>query len=130
MRLVNFKNYDVSKLDKLVQLHLGKTKLKNGYVFLDDKSKIIGYTILIPSKNTIKIDWIYSKKGFGTKFLKRLEKILFKKYNKIILNVSIDPNEKKETVLRRINFYIKNNYRVSDIKFRKKHGPLLLMYKK
>ena len=129
MKLINFKRYDVSTLNKLVHSHLGKTELKNGYVFVD-KNKIIGYTILIPLKKNIKIDWIYAKKGFGTIFLKRLEKILFKKYDKIILNVSIDPNEKKDTVLRRINFYIKNKYRVNDIKFRKKYGPLLLMYKK
>jgi len=58
-----------------------------------------------------------------------LERALFKKYSKIILKVSIDPNEKKDTVMRRFNFYIKNNYRIYDIEFRKKYGPQLSMYK-
>jgi hypothetical protein len=92
----------------------------------------LGYCLLKENNKNIQIDWIYSKKGYGTDFLKRLERTLFKKYSKITLNLSIDPIEyksDKNVVMRRINFYIKNNYRVFDIKFRKKHGPLLKMYK-
>ena len=47
----------------------------------------------------------------------------------ILLNVSIDPNENKNTVMKRLNFYIGLQYKVYDIKFRKKNGPLLLMKK-
>jgi len=130
MRLINFDHYDLNKLKNLVKSHLGSTNsLTSGYVLLDDKSKILGYVILKPENNDIKIDWIYAKKGHGTEFLKRLEKILLKKYPKIILKVSIDPTENKNTVMRRLNFYIKNNYRVYDIKFRKKYGPLLSLHK-
>ena len=130
MRIVKFKNFNTNKLKKLVKNHLGNTDLKQGYVLLDNNN-IKGYTILLPQEksNIIKIDWIYAEPGYGTLFLKRVENSLFKNYNKIILNVSIDPNEDKNTVMRRINFYIKNNYRVYDIKYRKKYGPLLNMYK-
>ena len=130
MRLLSFSRYDTTKLDKLIKSHLGKIEINDGYVFLDDSQKILGYCILIPKQTYIVIDWIYATQGFGTIFIKRLEKILLKKYSEIRLNVSIDQNEKKETVIRRINFYIKNNYRVYDITFRKKYGPLLQMYKK
>ena len=61
--------------------------------------------------------------------VKELEKKLSQKYDLILLNVSIDPNELESTVIRRINFYIKNNYRVYDIVYRKKYGPLLKMKK-
>ena len=128
MRIINFNNFDLSKLNRFILLH--GYKLKNGYVFVDKNNKIFGYCVLIPLNNNIKIDWIYAKKGYGTDFIKRIEKTLSKKYDKIILDVSIDPNERKKTVKRRINFYIKNNYRIYDIKFRKKHGPMFKMFKK
>ena len=127
MKIINFKNFDLSKIK-----NPDKYELKNGYVFVDKKSTILGYCLLKENNKNIQIDWIYSKKGYGTDFLKRLERTLFKKYSKITLNLSIDPIEyksDKNVVMRRINFYIKNNYRVFDIKFRKKHGPLLKMYK-
>ena len=133
MKLVNFNKYDLSKINNLVQSQLGNINLnkQEGYVLLDDNLKIKGYTILKndTNKNIIKIDWIYAIEGYGTEFIKRIEKILFKNYSKIILNVSIDPTEDKNTVMKRINFYIKNKYKVNDIKFRKKNGPLLCMYK-
>lgn len=129
MKIVNFNNFDLSEINKLVESHIGNTKLDKGYVYVDNNFKIFGYCILQEDKTNIKIDWIYAKKGYGTDFLQRVERALFKKYSKIILKVSIDPNEKDELVIRRINFYIKNNYRVFDIKYRKKYGPLLSMYK-
>ena len=107
MRLVHFDKYsNISKLNKLLLLHIGNTELKDGYVFLDN-SKIICYTILKQSGKNIIIDWIYSKKGFGTIFLKRLEKILLSKYNKIVLKVSIDPNEKKRNCIEKNKFLYK-----------------------
>ena len=130
MRIVKFQNFDLTKIKKLVEKHLGETKLDLGYVFIKENS-ILGYCILLEEKdNQIKIDWIYAKKGYGTDFLKRIERTLLPKYSQINLNVSIDPTEDQEVVKRRINFYIKNNYRVCDIKFRKKYGPLLKMFKK
>lgn len=127
MKIINFNNFDPSKINKLVESHLGNSKLDKGYVYIDKNFKIFWCCIL--QEDNIKIDWIYAKKGHGTDFLQRVERALFKKYSKIILKVSIDPNEKDESVIRRINFYIKNNYRVFHIKYRKKYGPLLSMYK-
>ena len=119
MKIVRFQNFDLTKIKKLVERDLGETKLDLGYVFINEKN-ILGYCILLEEKdNQIKIDWIYAKKGYGTDFLKRIERILLPKYSQINLNVSIDPTEDQEVVKRRINFYIKNDYRVYDIKFRK-----------
>ena len=57
MRIVNFKNFDLSKIQKLVETQLGTTKLDLGYVFLNDKQKILGYCILLEEENKqIKID--------------------------------------------------------------------------
>ena len=66
----------------------------------------------------VKIQW-YKWKNYLKK----------KDINIILLNVSIDPNENKNTVMKRLNFYIGLQYKVYDIKFRKKNGPLLLMKK-
>ena len=57
---------------------------------------------------------------------------IFKKDNikEILLNVSIDPTENKNDVMKRINFYCNFQYKVYDIKFRKKFGPLFMMHKK
>ena len=130
MRIISFKHFDINKILDQIKNDIGDTNIELGYVLLDNK-KIKGYCILLPIKknNIIKIDWIKADPGYGTKFLKKVENALFKKYNKIILNVSIDPNEEKNIVMRRINFYIKNKYRVYDITYRKKYGPLLHMNK-
>ncbi|AYV82276.1 MAG: hypothetical protein Homavirus23_7 [Homavirus sp.] len=117
----------------IYKLHEKLTNEKLGshptYIFYDN-NKFVGYIVLIYMKNhTIKIDWIYGPK-YGKQIMKKMER-LFKKENikKIVLNVSIDPNEQKKTVMRRINFYISLNYRVYDIIFRPKYGPLLKMEK-
>lgn len=130
--MIRFENYDLEKIHKLAKMHLSENKysLDNGYVFINDKSKLLGYCILKKEKKDVKIDWIYAKKGFGSEFIYRLERTLFGKFSRIILNVSIDPNERKETVMRRINYYIKNDYyRVYDMIHRKKYGALLKMHK-
>lgn len=130
MRIVKFENFDLARIQKLVDKHLGKTKLNSGFVFLNE-NKILEYCILVEEKNNqIKIDWIHAISGYGTNFLKRIERSLFSKYSQINLNVSIYPSEDQEVVKRRINFYIKINYRVHHIKYRKKYGPLLQIFKK
>lgn len=129
MRLVSIKNYKSRHLNSMIKIHLGNVSINDGYVYIDDDKKIYGYCILNNKKRHTVIEWIYAKKGFGTEFLKRIEKRIYMNTNKIILQVSIDPNEKKETVIRRLNFYIKNRYRIFDIEYRKKYGPLLSMFK-
>ncbi len=130
-----FKEYnnDIMQIDKLYLEHFGK-KLKQDksniiYGFYSD-NKIVGYIIyILIDKHTCKIDWIYAP-GFGKELMKRIE-IKLKKLdiNKILLNVSIDSNENKITVMKRLNFYIGLNYKVFDIKYRKNYGPLLFMSK-
>jgi hypothetical protein len=62
--------------------------------------------------------------------MKKIEAI-FKKNNieEILLNVSIDQTENKNDVMKRMNFYIGLQYKIYDITFRKKYGPLFLMHK-
>ena len=63
--------------------------------------------------------------------MERLERKFKKdKYSNIMLNLSIDPTENIDIVMKRINFYISLQYKVYDIKFRKKYGPLLYLKKK
>lgn len=104
---------------------------KNKFIYgLYDNNRFVGYVIFFIIKlNTIKIDWIYAP-GYGKILMKKLES-KFKRMNiqKIILNVSIDPTEEKKIVMKRINYYINLHYKVYNIKFRQKFGPLLYMYK-
>ena len=96
-----------------------------------DGKKTIAYAF-ITQKTTTKayIEWIWATRGNGTAFLKVIQSKLRRAgFSTIELHVSIDPNERQQTVLRRINFYIKNNYRVTDITFRPKNGPLFTMVK-
>jgi len=59
-----------------------------------------------------------------------MEKLFKKKaITAILLNVSVDPNENKNTVMKRLNFYSRLQYKVYNIKFRKKDVPLLSMKK-
>lgn len=132
MKLINIKDYKSANLSKLIYQHLGKYNIRlNGYVYLDNKNnnKLVGYSFYKIKGDTIILDWIWAKPGHGTPFLKKMESIWKNKYKTILLNLSIDPTESKRKVIRRINFYIKNNYRVKNIKYRQKFGPLLKMYK-
>src|SRR5438105_3960745 len=111
-------------LDKLHKDLTGdKLDPTNTYIFYENK-KLIGYTVLIPiNNNTIKIDWFYGP-GKGKLIYAKLEQKLKKdKIKQIQLNLSIDPNENKDTVMRRINFWFGLEFRVRDIEFRKKFGP-------
>lgn len=77
----------------------------------------------------MEIDWIWARPGKGTKFLKLIERRLFKLKPEIRLLVSIDKGERDQTVIRRMNFYIKNQYRVQKIEYRKS-GVMFYMLKK
>lgn len=123
----------------LAKEQLGKDgPLGPGYVWKDG-GELKGYSLEGAwDGRTVTIDWIYAEPGYGTAFLKAMEEMLFytadqilccARGNKIRLNVSIDPTEDKDTVMRRVNFYIKNNYRVYDIEWRPDHGPLFRMEK-
>ena len=110
-----------------------KIKTKDLLVGINENNDIIGYSEYEynDKTNTISINWIVAKKDHGTPLLSELEKKwLNDGVKNIMLKVSIDPNENKNTVMRRLNFYIKFNYRVKDIEFREKYGPLLSMYKR
>lgn len=62
--------------------------------------------------------------------MKKLENKLKKhKYDKILLKLSIDPTRNLVKVMKRINFYISLQYKVYNINFRQKYGPLLCMKK-
>ena len=130
-------NLDVNRDIKIVKLHkkmlgydLEITDKYNVKVFYDYNNNFIGYIIYYYDINKVTISWIYAQ-NYGKKIMKKIETI-FKKnnINEILLNVSIDPTENKNDVMRRLNFYIGLQYKVHDIKFRKKNGPLFLMHKK
>ena len=85
--------------------------------WMDSKKKLLAYTLVRIDKFVATIDWIWSRPGKGTPFLQEVEKRLFLQCNTIKLLVSIDKRERKPTILRRMNFYIKNEYRVADVRY-------------
>ena len=130
------KNLNLKKDIEIIKLHkkmLGyDLEITDKYIVkvFYDNDICIGYIIYYVNKNKVTISWIYGPK-YGKQIMKKMETI-FKKNNieEILLNVSIDPTENKNNVMKRLNFYIGLQYKVYDIKFRKKFGPLLLMHKK
>ena len=126
-------NSDNPQIDKLYLEHFGKKiKFKESdiiYGFYSD-NKLVGYIIYsLIDKKTCKINWVFAP-GFGKELMNQIESKLKKSdINKILLNISIDPNEPKPTVIKRLNFYIGLGYKVFDIKYRKDYGPLLSMSK-
>lgn len=107
-----------------------KKILPNIYILTDNDS-IRGYIyITFPSSNIVKVEWIYGP-GYGKLIMLNIEYHFKKKgYRKIILNISINPIENKKTILRGLNFYIKNKYLVYDIEFISGNGLILKMEKK
>lgn len=96
---------------------------------LYENNKLVGHIIYENRDNYVKIHWLCAP-GYGKALMDKMETIFRKNgYTKIILDVSIDPYENPEIIMKRINFYISQKYKVYDIKYREKHGPLFLMHK-
>ena len=129
---LTIKKYDGNKsLKNLYKKQTGTIFTKTDIIYTFYNNNVfVGYFIYSKKNNdTVRIEWIYGP-GYGKKIMKIMEKLFIKnKICNIILNASVDPTENKETVMKRINFYIGLNYRIYDIIFRKKYGPLLLMKK-
>jgi hypothetical protein len=127
--LKKYNNEDI--INKLYKKHFKKKIMINDNIIynLYDNNNIVGYVIYKIKNSDIYLDWIYAP-NYGKIFMERLERKFKKdKYSNIMLNLSIDPTENIDTVMKRINFYISLQYKVYDIKFRKKYGPLLYMKK-
>jgi hypothetical protein len=118
-------------INKLYKKHFNETLIINDKIIynLYDNKNIVGYVIYKIKNADIYLDWIYAP-NYGKIFMKKLERKFKKeKYNNILLNVSIDPTENINIVMKRINFYISLQYKVYNIQFREKYGPLLYMKK-
>jgi hypothetical protein len=132
IKLVKF-NKDVH--EDITQLHkkLVNDNRKPSLVFYDTISnKKVGYCVFHITDKSVKIDWLYAP-NYGKSAYKKLEAYFkYNKVEKILLNCSIDKMEKKETVMKRINFYIGLDFRVYDIRYRTSGalGVMLLMHKK
>ena len=130
------KNLNLNRDIEIIKLHkkmLGyDLEITDKYIVkvFYDNDICIGYIVYYVDKNKVTISWIYGPK-YEKQIMKKMETI-FKKNNvkEILLNVSIDPTENKNDVMRRLNFYIGLQYKVYDIKFRRKFGPLFFMHKK
>lgn len=94
----------------------------------DDNNKLLGYALANQTKHTYILDWIWARPGYGTPLLKAVERRLFKERPRIELLVSIDSRERKQTVLRRMNFYIKNRYKLKNVRYDPK-GVMFTMFK-
>jgi len=119
-----------NKYKKLVTQHLGSNyPIKDG-ILLKKDNKIVGYALYktLP-KNKIMLDWIWAP-GYGVYLFKKLENKWKKTYTSIVLKVSLDPNEQKMAVIRRLNFWYKMKFQTKNVKYRPKYGPLLTMEKK
>jgi hypothetical protein len=133
---------DDEQIDLLYELHRDVYKytglldefnklLSNIYVLTEPEIfEIKGYIqVGILSNDTVKVEWIYGP-GYGKLIMTNIEyHFKLKGYNKIVLDIAINPNELKEAVMKRLNFYIKNKYKVYDIEFRTENGPVLKMEK-
>ncbi len=129
LQLVPLPN-DSWKINSMIKKHMGdKYKVKDGAV-LELGCKLKGYALFYPiSKKTMFLDWIYAI-GYGETFMKRLERKWKREgYEQIQINVSVDPTEKKSTVIHRLNFWYRMKFETEYIKYRKKYGPLLKMIK-
>ena len=100
-------------------------------VFESTSTTPVGYAVYRSTgqSGTVSIVWLNAP-GYGKKSM-RLLISEFKKNNikYIHINVSVDPTERLAGVIRRLNFWFGIGFRVADIKFRPKYGPLLKMTK-
>ena len=89
----------------------------------------VGYAVYRVNRpgGNVTLVWLHAI-GYGKKAM-RLLVAEFKRngVKRINADVSIDPTERLADVVRRLNFWFGIGFRVVDIKFRPKYGPLLKM---
>jgi hypothetical protein len=99
-------------------------------VYRDVRGAITGYTVMSGKprrERPAHLEWIWAP-GAGRAVLAHTLKYLREAgASRLDLQVSLDPNEKKATVLRRLNFYISHGFKATDVKFRGDAGSLLSM---
>lgn len=125
------KYVDDKKIMKLYKRHYGSDNVDSGKIIygLYKLEMLVGYVVYIIDNDVVILEWIYAP-GYGKVFMKKLElDFINSGIKKIILKFSVDPNENKKSVMRRMNFYIGLQYRVYDIEYREHYGPLLHMEK-
>ena len=134
MSLHKLNNVDITIQTKILEHYTILTGEKsfplNSKVYIygsPNKSK--GYIVFTINNKICKIEWIYAPK-YGKILMKKIVRIMKKrKIKKIILYCSIDPTEDTNIVMKRLNFYIGLQYRVKNIIYRSKYGPLLYLEK-
>ena len=95
-------------------------KVEYSYFSVPDESSMIA-----------ELQWISSKPGHGSALLAALEQhLVARNINKLRLSCCADESELASTVLRRINFYIKNQFRVFGVKYTDRRRVVLLFEKK
>jgi len=108
-----------------------KRELKEFYILyrnLNDKN-ILGYINVERKENTLNIKWIYGP-GYGKLIIFNIENHFRKKnFKRLILEISINQLEKKDVVLKRFNFFIRNKYRTYDYIFKSEYNIILKLEK-
>lgn len=124
------------KKDKALKIQIESFNY-TGFEIIDN-NKIVGYCFVcdfVESK-IIYIDYVmmlkqFQDKGYGTKTIKYLEKI-YKKYNGIFCDIE-NPlfycsDMQKVERERRVKFYIKNNFIITDVKVNLWNVEYILIY--
>ncbi len=121
---------------KFHKINKNDTHIYENYKETVSDDDILNYETYVSGNNYFIINqdkkftlkWIYAP-GHGDVVFQHIINIAKKNYDTIYFNISIDKNELQETILRRLNFYSKYNYKTFNVKYRK-HGILLECYLK
>lgn len=119
--LEDFHESEVKPLDMIEDL------IENGhyksYGFFEDK-ELLGYAYFIKAKESILLDYLavtpeYRSKGYGSRFLQIIRHTFKETYSSLIAEVenprySLNKDDKFNK-MRRISFYLKNDFEVSNI---------------
>jgi ribosomal protein S18 acetylase RimI-like enzyme len=106
----NIKRYLAKKIKRNWVLNFFRKKRGKYLIVSECKKKVVGFLLILKSKNNYIIDLVAVKKnyqnlGFGTKMIKFLENIILKR-NKVKIYVSTQSNNKYS-----IKLYIKNKFK-------------------
>lgn len=107
----NIKRYLARKIKRNWVLNFFRKKRGKYLIVSECKKKVVGFLLILKSKNNYIIDLVAVKKnyqnlGFGTKMIKFLENMILKR-NKVKIYVSTQSNNKDS-----IKLYIKNKFKV------------------
>ena len=121
-QLIRFKNYDMSTLNHYAVQYLGTNNFDSfdGWVYVRQRrrrTRLLGIAVIEKiDSDIVNIMLLLSTKRYRKQFLSKIENILFKRNETVLMEIVYNRYDSMDEAIMRINQYIDCGYRIYTIK--------------